>query len=140
MKLIRTNRELFPRFFDDFWGRDLFDKNEFSTTVPAVNINEGAEEFNIELAVPGIDKKDINIEVDNGLMTVSYENKSENEQNKKEYYKKEFNYHSFSRTFSLPDSVNTDQIKATYKDGILHMSIPKKDEAKQKPVRTISIS
>ena len=142
MTLIRrTNNDLFPTFFDDFFGRDVFNTryaNTLRTSTPAVNIREDENAYHVELAAPGVDKKDFKIELDNDLLTISYE-KKENKEDQGAYTKREFSYQSFSRTFNLPKSVENSKIAAKYNDGVLHLDIPKKEEAKQKPSRLISI-
>ncbi|MBX6379490.1 MAG: Hsp20/alpha crystallin family protein [Thermoflavifilum aggregans] len=137
----------FPSLFDDFWTRDWFDwaLGNFSatgTTVPAVNIIETRDSFEVEMAAPGMDKKDFKVELDGNLLTISSEKKDERELKEGENYtRREFSYQSFRRTFTLPkDVVDVDQIKAHYKDGILHLTIPKKEEAKQKPPKMIEIA
>ncbi|MEM9855930.1 MAG: Hsp20/alpha crystallin family protein [Bacteroidota bacterium] len=142
MTLIRrTNNDLFPTFFDDFFGRDMFNSgltNQVRSTTPAVNIREDDDAYHVELAAPGINKDDFKVELDNDLLTISYEKKEE----KKEtgaYTKREFSYQSFSRSFNLPKSIENSKIAARYTDGVLHLDIPKKEEAKQKPSRLIKI-
>ncbi|MEM6525762.1 MAG: Hsp20/alpha crystallin family protein [Bacteroidota bacterium] len=142
MTLIRrTNNDLFPTFFDDFFGRDLFNHgltNPIRSTTPAVNIREDENAYHVELAAPGVDKKDFKVELDNYLLTISFEKREEKEE-KGQYTKKEFSYQSFSRSFNLPKSVENTKIAANYSDGVLHLDIPKKEEAKQKPSRLIKI-
>jgi HSP20 family protein len=125
-----------PSFFNDtlerLWTHEDID------WMPAVNIRERAEDFIIDLAVPGMDKKDFNVEVDNGVLTVSGERKEEVEDNEK-LTRREFHYGAFRRTFSLPASANADAINAAYKDGVLSLTVAKKDEAKLKPKKQISI-
>jgi HSP20 family protein len=133
---------LFPAtsgdFFDDFlnerfWGSEM-------RSVPAVNIAEHAENFSIELAAPGFSKADFKVAVENGVLTISAEKKEEKKDENKRFTRKEFAYSSFKRTFSLPDNVNGDGIAAAYTDGLLSLTLPKKDEAKQKPVKEIAVS
>ena len=142
MTLIKRTNNLFPTFFDDFFGRGFenFNKDPWGTsTVPAVNIKEENNAFHVEVAAPGIDKKDFKVELDDDLLTISYEKEHSTEE-KGDYTKKEFSYQSFKRSFNLPKTVENTKIQANYKDGILHLMIPKKDEAKQKPSRLIEIS
>ena len=128
--------------FDDFFTRDLFDwsKTEGSGLVPRVNITEQDDGFGVEIAAPGMKKEDFQIELDNDMLTVSSEVSGNQEEEVKNYTRKEFSYHSFSRSFYLPNSVEVDKINAKYFDGILSLWIPKKEEAKKKPSRMISIS
>jgi HSP20 family protein len=140
--------ELFPtwsRFFNDFFDKDMFDWSDkhFSitnTTVPSVNIKESENNFEVEMAVPGMAKDDFKIKLENNLLCISSEKKVENETNEGKYSRKEFSYQSFSRSFALPVSADESSIKAKYENGILIVEIPKKEEAKPKPPRVISIS
>ena len=130
-------------WFDDWFGRDFpsFFNSGFQTglSVPAVNITESPDAFLVELAVPGMKKSDFNINLDNGLLTISSQVQTEDNENAENYTRKEFSYRSFKRTFTMPDSVNGEKISAKYLDGILAITLPKRDDAKPKPVRTISI-
>jgi HSP20 family protein len=106
-----------------------------------VNIKESTDEFEVELAAPGLDKKDFNIELNNDMLTISSEKKIENEiKEGQQFARREFSYQSFSRSFTLPNTVDNEKIRAKYENGILRVSIPKKDEAKPKPVKQIDIS
>lgn len=139
-----SNFPLFSNWLDDIFNRDLpsvFTSN-FNTgiTLPKVNIKETADAFLVEMAIPGLKKSDFQVDLENQVLSISTEMKKENEQQEGNYTRREFGYSSFKRTFSLPESVNEDQINATYKDGILGILLPKKEEAKQKPPRTIKIS
>ena len=136
-----------PSLFDDFFNRDLFDwrQSNFSnsgTTIPAVNIKETKEDFVVEMAAPGLKKEDFKIELENNLLTISSERTSEQDRNEdNRYSKREYSYESFQRSFTLPkEVVDSDKIQARYENGLLHLVIPKKEEAKQKPPRMIQIS
>tara|TARA_R110002020_G_scaffold21009_1_gene71087 strand:- start:53795 stop:54133 length:339 start_codon:yes stop_codon:yes gene_type:complete len=109
-------------------------------SLPKVNIKETAEAYLVEMAVPGLKKSDFNIDLHNQILTISMNKEEETEQKDGNYTRKEFGYASFKRTFSLPETVNDGDIKAHYNDGILKIQLPKKEEARQKPVRTIKIS
>lgn len=131
-------------WFDDFSIGDfpsLFSSN-FNTgiSVPKVNIKEEADAFIVEMAVPGLKKSDFNINLDNNTLSISAELKENNEHTDKGYTRREFGYSSFKRIFSLPETVEDSEINASYKDGILNIHLPKKEEAKQKPARTIKVS
>ncbi len=130
MNLIRFNRlpfhhGLLNSFEDDFLS---FDKKE--GTIPAVNIHENDKQFVLEFAVPGMKKEDFKIGLDNQVLTVHTENKEENEESKDNFTRREFFYNSFSRSFTLPKSIDTAKIKADYTDGILTISLPKSKEAR----------
>lgn len=143
MTLIKRSNDMFPTFFDDFFGRDwFFNNDQQGSTLPSVNIKENEDGYAVEMAAPGMNKKDFKVELDNDTLTISYEKEesTENKNDEGKYTKREFNYQSFSRSFTLPNTVEADKIEAKYKDGLLTLSIPKKEEAKQKPSRLIAIS
>jgi len=130
-------------WFDDFSIGEfpsLFSSN-FNTgiSVPKVNIKEEADAFIVEMAVPGLKKSDFNINLDNNTLSISAELKENNEHTDKSYTRREFGYASFKRIFTLPETVEDSKINASYKDGILNIHLPKKEEAKQKPARTIKV-
>ena len=149
MNILRKNGQLkdsFPLLLNDFFTRDLYDWNQsnFSdtgTTVPAVNIKESKESFEVEMAAPGMTKDDFKIHLDGNLLTISAEKSNETEQNDSKYSKREFSYQSFQRSFTLSkEVVDSDKINAKYQDGLLKLLIPKKEEAKEKPPRMIQVS
>jgi HSP20 family protein len=127
----------FPSFFSDTLERLWSDED--INWMPSANIRERAEDFKIDLAVPGMDKKDFSVEVDNGILTVSGERKEENMEENEKLTRREFHYGSFKRTFSLPESANPDSVSASYKDGVLSLTIAKREESKQKPKKQIKI-
>ena len=99
--------------------------------MPAVNIMETKDEFNVSLAVPGMKKEDFKIDLDGNMLTISCEKEEKKEQKEAKYTRKEYNYSSFSRSFTLPEGVNREKIDAHYEDGILKMTLPKKEEVKK---------
>ena len=131
-------------FFDDFFTRDLFNwpsDSSTGTSIPKVNIYETDREFHVEMAAPGMKKDDFSVELDNNTLTISSQKTSETEEKEgRNFQRKEFSYLSFQRTFHLPESAEVEKINAKYNDGILNLSIPKKEEAKRKPLKTIKIS
>ncbi|GGK29822.1 hypothetical protein GCM10007962_25110 [Yeosuana aromativorans] len=133
-----------PSWFDDFLGKSFGNEfmSNFNTgiTLPAVNVIDGANEFVVEMAVPGLDKSDFDINVDNNLLSIGVEKETEQNEDTENYTRREFGYSSFKRTFSIPESVDTDKISASYKDGIMKIMLPKRDEAKKKPLKNIKIS
>lgn len=133
-----------PSFADNFFGDDFLSGifgQSTGVSKPAVNIKEGKDSFKIEVAAPGLSKKDFKIDIDNDLLTISSEKKEENqEKDGEKYMRREFSYCSFRRSFSLPETVDSDKIKASHKDGVLEITIPKREEAKVKPPRSIDIS
>tara|TARA_R110002073_G_scaffold72537_1_gene177190 strand:- start:167479 stop:167907 length:429 start_codon:yes stop_codon:yes gene_type:complete len=130
-----------PTLLDDFirdWSSTNFSKT--NTSLPAVNIKENEDEFTVEVAVPGMDKKDFQIDLNNDVLTISSERKNENEVVEDNYTRKEYSYQSFKRSFNLPKNVvDSDKINATYKNGELTIAIPKREEAKPKPARLIEV-
>ena len=131
-------------WFDEILNRDLpsvFSSNFNSgITLPKVNIKETADSFEVEMAVPGLKKSDFQLEIDNKVLSISTEASQNNERKEENFTRREFAYSSFKRTFTLPESVNDEGISATYNEGILSISLPKREEAKQKPSRSIKIS
>jgi len=140
--------DLFPAMhFNDLFSRDLWNwglsnNSSTNTTIPAVNIKETADNFVVEMAAPGMKKDDFKIELDGNMLTISSEKENNYEEKDGERtYKKEFSYQSFQRSFQLQkDVVDSDKIEAKYENGLLHLVIPKKEEAKQRPPRKISIA
>ena len=149
MTLIKRNgssRNPLPMLFDDFFNRDLLNwgNSNFSdtnTTIPAINIKETAGNYEVEVAAPGMTKNDFRVELDGNSLTISSERSTEKEEkDDQRYSRKEFSYQSFQRNFTLQkDVVDIDKIQAKYENGLLHLLIPKKEEAKQRPPRLIQI-
>ncbi len=135
-----------PGFFNDFLNRDWYDwsNQNFSltnTTIPSVNIKATENEFVVEMAAPGMGKEDFKIDLNNNLLTISSEKQTDNKVDEGENItRREFSYQSFSRSFTLPAIVETDKITAKYFNGILTVNIPKKEEAKPKPMKQIKVS
>lgn len=131
-------------FFDDFFTRDLFSwpsSSSTGTSIPKVNIYETDSAFHVEMAAPGMSKEDFKVELDNNMLTISSQKEMENVVDKdRNYQRKEYSFQSFTRSFHLPDSAEAEKINAKYADGILSLQIPKKEEAKRKPLKTIKIS
>ncbi len=133
----------FPLLFDDAFSKNFFEKQSRMFNVPAVNIKETDKSFELDLAVPGMDKKDFKIELKDGSITISakHENKVEETNEKERYSRREFSYKSFSRSFVLAeDLVDTESIQAKYENGILNVSIPKKSNNQINVSREIQIS
>ncbi|NNK80365.1 MAG: Hsp20 family protein [Flavobacteriales bacterium] len=135
---VRKARPGFPSLFDDFFHNDLFNLGSADLmkrpASPAVNIKETEKDFQLEVSAPGMKKEDFHLELDNNMLTISAEVKSESEEKGKDgkYTRREFSYSSFSRSFTLPeDKVREEDIEASYSDGILHIVLPKMEE---KPV------
>lgn len=138
---IKRQNPFFPVFTDSFFRENFLNDSDW-TTSPAVNIAESKDGFRIEVAAPGLSKEDFRLNIEKRVLTISSEKetKSESKDEKDEkYYRREFSYSSFTRSFSLPEYADTDQIKATHENGVLNVFIPKQDKAKEKPSRAISI-
>ena len=130
----------FDNFFDNSIGTEFLSNFNTGITLPAVNIKETANDFILELAIPGMKKSDFIIDVENKILSISSEVTKEQEEKDEIYTRREFGYSSFKRTFTLPDSIESDKVKASYEDGILMVTLPKREEAKQKPPKRIEIS
>lgn len=144
MSLVRFSNQ-YPSLFDQFLNNDLFNwsSRNFSdtnTTLPSVNIKEDSVGYDVEVAAPGFGKEDFKIELNNNVLTISSEKQEENETKEGQLFtRREFSYQSFNRSFTLPNTVENDKITAKYDNGILKISIPKKEEAKPKPVKLIEV-
>lgn len=140
MSLVRFTKQM-PSVFDRFFDGDLIDwSNDVNTTLPSVNIKETKEGFEVKVAAPGFDKNDFKLELNHDVLTISSEKQAENETKEGEQYtRREYCYSSFKRSFVLPDSADAEKINAEYKNGILDITIPKKEEAKPKDKRVIEI-
>jgi HSP20 family protein len=136
----RTNNRnsVFPSIMEEFLRPDWMGGVQ-SSTVPAVNIRETDTNFEVELSAPGKNKEDFTIEIDQDVLSISSESGSENTTTEGKYTRKEFSYTSFRRSFALPETVNEDEITASYESGILKISLPKREEALPKPKRAIEI-
>ncbi len=136
-----------PNLFTDKWLSDFFDNDRFFDAdwmkriqvVPAVNVKELEKGFEIEMAVPGMTKKDFNINIENGVLTIFTEKKEEKEEKEDAYTRKEFNYSSFTRSFNLPENINPEKVEARYEDGMLRIMIAKKALTPEKPVKMIEV-
>lgn len=129
--------KFFGSGFPDFNGE--FPSLDLSSRVPSVNVDENEKEFTIEMAAPGLEKKDFKLEVENGYLTISSEKEEEKKEEKKNYLRREYSYNSFCRSFALPDNSMSDKINAKYENGILHVSIPKEKMTVKKPAKEIKV-
>lgn len=132
---VRKAAPLLPAFFDDMFKpwKDLFDMNggrTWTATVPAVNISEEKDAFKLSLAAPGMSKTDFNVDVDDDTLIISAEKEEKKETKDEKISREEYNYSSFSRSFLLPEGVKKDAISAVYQDGVLKLTLPKKEESK----------
>lgn len=147
MTLVKTkkNGNAIPSLLSDFFDNDKFFRNHFfertiDQSLPAVNIKESANQYNIEFAAPGFSKSDFKINIEENILTISAEKKQEKKETKDHYTRKEFSFNSFSRSFTLPNTVNTDKVEAKYDDGILKLNINKKEQSKSSPKKEIKVA
>ena len=149
--LVRTNGNSFssvPSLLNDFFTDDWFNSSlanwrTAGSSLPAVNVRETNDDFMIDVAAPGMKREDFKVELDNNILTISSELEDKQEEKDKNgtFTRREFSYQSFQRSFSLPENkVDGGKISAKYTDGILHVIVPKREEAKVKPARQIAVS
>lgn len=149
--LVKTNPNLFPSMpsllndllADDWFNSSLANWRGNGNTLPAVNVKETNDDFIVEVAAPGMKREDFKVELDNHVLTISSEreNRQEERDNNGHYTRREFSYQTFQRSFALPkDQVDGEKIAARYTDGILHVTVPKTERAKVKPVKQIQVS
>ena len=129
----------FPSGLMDFFNENRDWGNGWSSKMPAANITESDKAFYLELAAPGLEKRDFNLSIDNQQLTISCEKEEKSESKQEHYTRKEFSYQSFSRSFMLPDSIDAEKIKASYKEGVLKIDLPKKVSAVKTPRKQISV-
>lgn len=143
------NGGLFPTlrtdlFTDRFFTPSLFDfDDDFFTggiSAPLANIKETNKEFELDLSVPGMQRDDFEVEVEDGVLTISSEKEEETKDEDKNYRRREFSYSSFERTFTLPDNVDENNIHAKYNNGMLQVTIPKKEITVSKPKKEIKVA
>ncbi|MEO8147016.1 MAG: Hsp20/alpha crystallin family protein [Bacteroidia bacterium] len=132
-------RPMFTDFLNEIYG-DILTPETKLNTIPGVNITEENDKFTVALAAPGLSKEDFKISIEKEVLTISAEKKEETSEVKPHYSRKEFSYTNFKRSFNLPETVNTEDVKASYENGVLALNIPKKSEAKQKPVFEVKVS
>lgn len=141
MSLVKRNNLVFPALMNEIFKPDWFGGLENAqTNLPPVNIKEVETNFELALSVPGGNKEDFKIEIDKDLLTVSTEVKTEEVNKDEGYTRREFAFKSFKRSFTLPNTIDVENIKANYENGILSFELPKKAEALPKPKRLIKLS
>jgi HSP20 family protein len=137
--------ERVPSLFEDFfkpWNGWFGDEGSLLNrvlSVPAANITEDKDYYEVALAVPGMKKDDLKIDVHGNLLTISSEKVETKEENDKQFTRKEYNYSSFTRSFTLPDEVNQEKIGAKYEDGILKLTLPRREESKKFSAKQITV-
>lgn len=131
----------FVNVFEDFFNHNFPEKTfgEKGSFIPAVNVTEDEKEFKLEIAVPGFEKTDFDVQVEKEFFTVSGKKEPKTEVKEKNYTRKEFSYSNFKRTFTLPENVETANISAVYENGILHVALPKKEVKADVAVKKIDI-
>lgn len=146
MTLVKFRKPRLPWYdtmFTDLLGTDRLLTNDFfmdKKWVPAMNVKETDDRFEIEIAAPGFTKKDFNVSIENGVLRIEAENKEEMEKKEDDYTRREFNYNSFYRSFTLPENVNEEEmIDATYKRGILKLVLNKLHVDEITPKRVIEV-
>jgi len=143
MKVLNRNSGLLPAIFEDLFAENRLDVPNYENfRIPPVNIRENLSTFDIELAVPGFSKENFSIEVENDLLKVTGESSREEsteDATETTFTRREFGYKSFIRTFNLPETVDVEQIDASYEAGVLKIKLPKKEEHK-KLKRMVEIS
>ena len=135
-KALSKTNEMFPSMFDEFFKpwNEWFGNGGLAArtvTIPAVNIVENKDDYKISVAAPGLKKTDFNIDVDGNTLTISSEKEESKEEKDARHTRKEYSYSSFSRSFTLPETVKQDNIEAVYEEGVLKVTLPKKEDAKK---------
>lgn len=147
----RRNSSSFPSLVNDFFENDFFFRpslidyaggmsGTLSNTLPSVNISEEEDIFKVELAAPGMEKKDFKIETEGGYLIISSEKQKESEEEKENYRRREFSYSSFNRSFQLPENSLPEKIEAKYENGILRLVLPKKERTSVKHRKEIKVA
>lgn len=140
--LARINKQYVPAYWDDFFNNSIFNDFHKATcngTTPAVNVVEEEKGYRIDVAVPGLSKKDFHIDLEDDVLTISSDQKEGKEDKKHNYMRREFSYASFKRSFQLPETIDQENIKASHVDGILTIQLPKKEEVVEKAPKQIEI-
>jgi HSP20 family protein len=146
MTLVKTkpNGSVIPKLVSDFFDTDLFSVPKLfdfnGLKVPAANVSENNAAYTIELAAPGFDKNDLKVEVDSNVLTISASREKEKKDEKENYRRREFAFESFTRSFNLPENGLPEKVSANYENGILKISLPKKEVTLPKSKKEIKIS
>lgn len=133
MTLVKRNYNNWNSLLDDFLGNVANGHSEKELNVPPVNIQEKDEFFQMDVAAPGLQKQDFKLSVNDGLFTLSFEKENNHETKVEKMHRQEFSIKSFKRTFTLDEKIDADNISAKYENGILHITLPKKEEVKVQP-------
>lgn len=145
----KSNGRVFPSLVNDFFNTDKFfgpsildfEGNLLDSLVfPEANIIENHKDYQIELAAPGLEKNDFKVEIQDDVLSISAEKKEEKKEEDKNFRRREFSYNSFCRSFTLPDNLITEKIDAKYENGVLRLTLPKKEVTISKPTKQIKVS
>lgn len=140
MSVVKRNNSVFPALINELFKPDWFGGLESATTyLPVVNIKDNEANFELELSVPGRKKADFKIEIDKDVLTISTEEKTDEVKKEEKFTRREFTLKSFKRAFTLPNTIDAENIKAKYENGILRFELPKRAEALPKPKRQIEL-
>ena len=133
MTLVKHNYRNLNSLFDELFSNVPSLNREFNLNVPPVNIHETKDAYELEVLAPGLNKEDFKVNVEKGLLTISYQKETSAENNDVKTHRKEFSFSSFKRSFNIDDKINADAIAARYENGVLKLTLPKKDEVKVSP-------
>lgn len=141
----KSENDALPTIFSDFFQYDPFFKpgwldREIGKNLPLANIKETDKDYQIDLVTPGFKKDEINIDLENEMLTISAEKKEEKSTENERYTRKEYSYNSFFRAFTLPENTNPEKLVARYEDGVLKITLPKLAETKAKGKKKVAIA
>lgn len=141
MSIIRWNKnnDFFPGLIGEIFNDEVFDKISNRVSVPAVNLKESENSYEIHMAAPGLKKEDFKISLENKVLTISSEKSTESEKSEDKFTRKEYSYSSFSRSFTLPENTDIERIDAKYENGELRLNLPKKEKTTDKVIE-VSVS
>ena len=141
MNLIRKQNTWYPSIMDDFFNSNWnFEVPNYSNSLPAVNIKEADKEFTLQIASPGLTKEDFEVSFEDNVLSIEVVKKDDVKENNNDFTRFEFDYNSFKRSFTIPESVDINKIEASYLNGILNIILPKKKEAQPAPKKLIKIT
>ena len=141
MNLIRKQNTWYPSIIDDFFNANWnIEVPNYSHSLPAVNIKEADKEFTLQIASPGLTKEDFEVSFEDNVLSIEVIKKNDVKENNNDFTRFEFDYNSFKRSFTIPESVEINKIEASYLNGILNIILPKKKEALPVPKKLIKIS
>lgn len=132
MAIVNWNNGFFPSvnsLFDDILSRNNWPSREVEVSIPAVNVSESDDAYTLELVAPGKSKEDFNIQVKNNSLIISSETEHSEEEETKQYTRKEYNFSSFRRQFQLPPNATDEHITANYENGLLTVTVPKQQKS-----------